>query len=100
MTNYEKLKITLRYWLLGMSQSNPDYIKCVEALEFASKFHTGLRKDGITPEFEHQLIITHYIRTLISNLEFPVETICASLLHDTSEDYNVSFEEIRDKFGQ
>jgi len=99
MNKYEKLKVSLRYWLLGMSQSNPDYIKCVEALEFASKFHTGTRKDGVTPEFEHQLVITHYIRTLINNLEFPVETICSSLLHDVPEDYDVSFEEITSKFG-
>ncbi len=99
MNKYEKLKITLRYWLLGMSQSNPDYLKCVEALEFASKFHTGLRKDGVTHEFEHQLVITHYVRSLINNLMYPVETICTSLLHDVPEDYDVSFEEITDKFG-
>jgi (p)ppGpp synthase/HD superfamily hydrolase len=99
MTRYEKLKISLRYWLLGMSQSNPNYLKCVEALEFASQYHTGLRKDGVTPEFEHQLVITHYIRSLINNLEYPVETICTSLLHDVPEDYDVSFEEINQKFG-
>lgn len=99
MNRYDKLKISLRYWLLGMSQSNPDYIKCIDALEFASKFHTELRKDGITPEFEHQLVITHYVRTLIPSLEFPVETICSALLHDVPEDYSISFDEINNKFG-
>lgn len=99
MNKYEKIKISLRYWLLGMAQSNLEYLKCVEALEFASKFHTGMRKDGVTPEFEHQLVITHYIRSLINNLMYPVETICTSLLHDVPEDYDVSFEEITDKFG-
>lgn len=99
MTNYEKLNVSLRYWLLGMSQSNLDYLKCVEALEFASKFHTGLRKDGVTKEFEHQLVITHYIRSLINNLQYPSETICVSLLHDVPEDYDVSFDEISNKFG-
>lgn len=99
MTKYEKLKLSLRYFLLGMSNSNPDYIKCVEALEYASKFHKGKRKDGVTPEFEHQLIITHYIRTILGNLMYPVETICTSLLHDVPEDYDVSFEEIEYKFG-
>jgi len=100
MTKYEKLKITLRYWLLGMAQSNPDYVKCVEALEFACNIHTGVRKDGKTPEFEHQLVITHYMRTLINNLLFPAETICASLLHDVCEDYDISYDEIERRFGK
>lgn len=99
MNKYDKMKISLRYWLLGMAQSNPDYLKCVEALEFASKFHTGKRKDGVTNEFEHQLTITHYIRSLINNLEYPSETICVSLLHDVPEDYDVSFDELTQKFG-
>lgn len=99
MNRYDKMKISLRYWLLGMAQSNPDYLKCVEALEFASKFHTGKRKDGVTNEFEHQLTITHYIRSLINNLEYPSETICVSLLHDVPEDYGVSFDELTQKFG-
>lgn len=99
MNRYDKMKISLRYWLLGMSQSNPDYLKCVEALEFASKFHIGKRRDGVTNEFEHQLTITHYIRSLINNLEYPSETICVSLLHDVPEDYGVSFDELTQKFG-
>lgn len=99
MKNFDKLKISLRYFLLGMSQSNPDYLKCLQALEFASNYHKGLRKDGVTPEFEHQLVITHFIRTLLPSLIFPSETICVSLLHDVAEDYDVSFEELTDKFG-
>lgn len=100
MTKHDKLKISLRYWLLGMAQSNPDYMKCVDALEFAASFHTGKRKDGVTPEFEHQLVIAHYIRTLTNNLEFPWEAICVSLLHDVSEDYDVSFDELTNRYGQ
>ena len=99
MSNFEKMKISLRYWLLGMSNSDQSYLKCVDAFEFAQKFHTGVRKDGFTPEFEHQLVIALYIRTLIKNLEFPSETICVSLLHDVSEDYNVSYEELLELFG-
>lgn len=99
MDRYEKMKISLRYWLLGMAQSDNRYMKCVEALEFASGFHTGLRKDGVTKEFEHQLTITHYLRSLINNLIYPSETICVSLLHDVPEDYSVSFDELTQKFG-
>jgi len=100
MSKYEKLKITLRYWLLGISQVNPEYNKCIEALEFASNIHNGKRKDGVTPEFEHQLIIAHYLRTLINNLMFPSETICVCLLHDVCEDYDVSYDEIERRFGK
>jgi (p)ppGpp synthase/HD superfamily hydrolase len=100
MSKYEKLKITLRYWLLGISQVNPEYNKCIEALEFASTIHNGKRKDGVTPEFEHQLIIAHYLRTLVNNLMFPSETICVAILHDVCEDYDVSYDEIERRFGK
>jgi len=30
-------------------------------MEFARSYHAGLRKDGITPEFEHQLSIALYV---------------------------------------
>ena len=66
MTKYEKLFISLRYWLHGRN-----YMKAAEALHFAACYHQGLRKDGATPEFEHQLTITHYLRTLENNLMFP-----------------------------
>lgn len=99
LEKFDKLNVSLRYWLLGMAQSNPDYYKCVDALEFAASFHTGLRKDGVTKEFEHQLTITHYIRTLTTQLIYPSETICVALLHDVCEDYDVSFDEIEKLFG-
>jgi len=99
MNKFEKLKISLRYYLLGASKTDKEFLKCIEALEFASSFHRGLRKDGITPEFEHQLVISHYIRTLINNLEYPCETIITTLLHDVPEDYDVGFDEISNKFG-
>lgn len=99
MEKFDKLRISLKYWLLGMSQIDKDFLKCVEALEFASKFHTGVRKDGITPEFEHQLTITHYLRTLMGSFKYPSETLCVSLLHDTPEDYDISFDDISNKFG-
>lgn len=90
----EKFHISLRYWLLGK-----DYTLALKAMEYASQFHTGLRRDGKTPEFNHQLSIASYIRTLIDGVVYPQETLAAAFLHDVCEDYDVGFEEINAKFG-
>ena len=93
MTQYEKLKLSLRYYLLGKG-----WYVAVDALEYGESVHTGVRKDGVTPEFEHQIRIAHYIRTL--DLMYPEETIAAALLHDVREDYNVPDRELVRRFGQ
>lgn len=93
MTNYEKQKLSLRYWLLGRG-----YYQAVDALEYAADIHTGTRKDGVTPEFQHQVEIAHYVRTL--PVDFPERTIAVCLLHDVREDYNVSDAELVRKFGK
>lgn len=90
----EKREISLRYWLQGR-----EYYAALEAMDFGKRYHTGFRKDGVTPEFDHQISIAHYVRTLIANLQFPEATICTVFLHDVREDYGVSDEEIRSKFG-
>ncbi len=96
MTNdFDKLKISLRYWLLGK-----EFYNAAEALEFASAYHTGTRKDGETPELQHQIEMAHHVRTLLPSLIYPEDTITAVLLHDTPEDYGVSFEVIEKKFNQ
>ncbi len=91
MDKYNKLKISIRYWLIGK-----EYFKALEAMDFASKFHTGTRKDNKTPEFMHQIEIAHFIRSLSPHLMYPEETFCLAFLHDVVEDYDVKIEEIRD----
>ena len=93
-TSYEKAFISLRYWMLGRNMHS-----ALRALEFASKFHTGTRKDGVTPEYFHQLSIAQYIRTLDQGLLHPEPTFAAACLHDVSEDYDVGFDEITSMFG-
>ncbi len=92
MTQYEKLKLSLRYYLLGKG-----WYVAVDALEFGESVHTGLRKDGVTPEFEHQIRIAHYLRSL--DCLHPEETIAAALLHDVREDYNIPDRELTRRFG-
>ncbi len=58
VAHHAKLLLDLRTWLYGK-----DYFLALDALEFASRYHRGLRKDGKTPEFFHQVFIVNYIRT-------------------------------------
>lgn len=92
MTAYEKLKLSLRYYLLGKG-----WHTAADALEFAESIHVGTRKDGVTPEFEHQIRIAHYLRSF--DCLYPEETIAAALLHDVREDYNVPDRELSRRFG-
>lgn len=90
---HKKLTIAIRYWLLGKG-----YLKALKAMEFARKYHVGKRKDGMTPEFQHQLEIVSYLRTLsLIDLEL---VITATFLHDVLEDYDVEQETIIDEFGE
>jgi (p)ppGpp synthase/HD superfamily hydrolase len=90
----DKRLIALRYWMLGKNYHN-----ALAALEFAMPFHSGTRKDGVTPEFEHQLIIASYIKTLNGILIHPEACLAAVFLHDTAEDADVGFPEIESLFG-
>lgn len=94
MNSYEKLKLSLRYFLLGKG-----YSSAASALEFAAKYHCGVRKDGLTPEFQHQIEITHFLRTLLPSFLYPEETLTASILHDVTEDYGVEISVIKEKYG-
>ena len=58
-----------------------------------------MRKDGVTPELQHQIEITHYLRTLLPSLMFPEETLTAALLHDVTEDYGVLSSTINERYG-
>ena len=84
----------LRYFLLGRQ-----YYRALDALEYGSSIHTGLRKDGVTPEYQHQVEIALYVTTLIGSLLYPEDTIIAILLHDAPEDYFIDHREISHRFG-
>lgn len=78
---FSKLYISLKFRLFGMG-----YIRALKFLEFCAEYHNGTRKDGVTPEFQHQLEIALFIMTLkgISDLE---NTLICALGHDLLEDY-------------
>lgn len=88
MTQFEKKLLTLRQQLIGAR-----YFNALAALEFAMKYHTGTRKDGVTPEFQHQVEIALYALTL-PDLRHREEIIATIMLHDTREDYHITAHEI------
>ena len=90
---HTKRQIALRYWLQGRG-----YYTALEAMDFAAGYHTGMRKDGVTPEFDHQISICHYVRSL-PDLIHEEDTIATMLLHDVMEDYDVKLRTIISLFG-
>ncbi len=91
--NYDKMRIALRYWLIGRG-----YFKAVEAMAFAEKYHNGKRKDG-AHEFSHQVSQANLARTLIHHFDNKEEIFIVIFLHDICEDKGISYEEIEKRFG-
>lgn len=90
---FKKKALTLRQYLHGAG-----YFNALCAMEFAAKYHTGTRKDGETPEFDHQISIALYALTL-PNLRYREEIIATIFLHDVREDYHVTDHEVRSLFS-
>jgi (p)ppGpp synthase/HD superfamily hydrolase len=93
---HRKHLAVMRGWLNGRN-----YFMAAEALEFAVHLHEGLRKDGVTPKFYHQLSIARFLLTLEPHFLHPEETLATAFLHDTPEDNDeiVTFGDLKDKFG-
>ena len=92
---FERHQVALRYWLLGKG-----WYTALDAMEYAAGIHTGKRKDGVTPEFAHQLAIASHVRTLTPHLGVNAEgAMAVAFLHDVREDYGREDAEIRNRFG-
>jgi (p)ppGpp synthase/HD superfamily hydrolase len=69
-----------------MSIVKKKYSLLLRAFDFAEPHHQGFRKDGVTPEFSHQLNILGFLLTQTKNMDDPAIVLALSLLHDTLED--------------
>ena len=87
--DYDKLRHNLRQWLLGR-----EYHIALAAMELGLQYHTGTRKDGVTPEFQHQVSQATFCRTLDGVLMHPEETLATIFLHDIVEDCEITPEEV------
>lgn len=91
---YQKISIALQHYLHGAK-----YNDALKAFDFAKQIHDGVRKDGITPEFQHQLEIALFVLTL-KDLDDEEGTIICALLHDTLEDYSyIKYHQIENLIG-
>ena len=93
--DYPKLKTAMRYWLLGRN-----YHLAHKAMEFGLEHHVGLRKDGVMPEFQHQMSQASYARTMETSLMYPDDTLATIFLHDVVEDTDVAQSTIYAEFGE
>lgn len=67
-----------------------------EAIIFAVNAHTGMiRKGTATPYILHPLETA----TIVATMTTAETTIAAAILHDVLEDTNVTYEELKEKFG-
>lgn len=81
--NYAKLKTAMRHYLIGRG-----FFRALDALEVGLRHHIGTRKDGVTPEFQHQLEQASYFRTIepLVSREMAETIYTVIFLHDTVED--------------
>jgi hypothetical protein len=93
LTKSSKRRIALRHYLQGAK-----FYKALRAMSYAEGFHQGLRKDNITPEFQHQIDIALYLITL-KDIPDEERAIIGALLHDVREDYEVSYSDICSEYG-
>jgi (p)ppGpp synthase/HD superfamily hydrolase len=91
---FTKRRIALTHFLAGRG-----YTTALKAMAFAERFHQGVRKDKVTPEFQHLLEVALHVVTL-RDLKDEEGTIAAALLHDVQEDYGVPEEELTGLFGK
>lgn len=75
-----------------------DFSLLQSAISYASREHRHqIRKDGKTPYVAHCFRVMVTIRHVF-DIPDPV-TLCAAVLHDTIEDTQADFDDLRDHFG-
>lgn len=95
-TEPNKAKTYLRSYLQGRRM-----FKALEAMEICLHYHNGTRKDGVTPEWFHQISIVLYLSTLEHCFGDDAEAIyIVAFLHDVVEDYDYPLESIKAIFGE
>lgn len=97
-TNYTKLIAQLRTQFVALARTDDRYNDCLSMLEYTAGVHQGVRKDGVTKEFYHQLSIVGLLLTQHRNLENPPLVYQAALAHDLGEDYPEHWDNLRTRY--
>ena len=82
----------LRHTLLGRH-----YFQAARALELMLDLHGGVRKDNVTPEWAHPVLVTLHLITLDGNWPagWADDLYAAAILHDTLEDKKITREQLQ-----
>jgi (p)ppGpp synthase/HD superfamily hydrolase len=95
LTSHEKARIALREWMVGRR-----FYLAATAMANAEPYHPGFRKDGVTPEFSHQIAIANHLRTLGLSDEDMQVVLIATFWHDTPEDKDLPIKVIANDYGE
>lgn len=89
--DYAKIRTFTKGYLTGKGWN-----MALRAMHFAEEHHTGFRKDGVTPEFEHQISQVLHAKTMLFGgvKEIAEQLLCTIFLHDVMEDYDVSRQQL------
>lgn len=93
--SYTDIKTTIIQYL-----DDNKYDIAKRSLIYAEENHNGLRKDGKTPEFQHQLEIVFYLLSLKLHKDVEEEVLTAAFLHDVLEDKDITDIEMQSIFGE
>jgi len=94
IAQFEKDYTALKSYMLGK-----EYYKALQAMAFAEQYHIGTRKNGYTPEFHHQISICWTIINLRGIDDLEEHCLALAFLHDVMEDYDISIDEMSQRFG-
>lgn len=77
---------------------NPDaeFDQVYKAFEFADRHHKGQKRNSGEDYIVHPL----HVALILAEMNMDVPTIIAGLLHDTIEDTEVTYDEVKDLFGE
>lgn len=75
---------------------NGDFTLLEKAYRLAANAHEGQLRESGDPYISHPVAVAH----ILAGLELDTTTIIAGLLHDTVEDTNCTYDEIKSTFGE
>lgn len=91
----KKLRIAVYHTMVGKC-----FFTACKAFQHAETIHNGMRKDGVSTEFSHQIWIASFILTLSLDSSFMEKLLIAVFYHDTCEDKDMSREELAKLYGE
>lgn len=100
MKNHYSIRYDKVFVYLKKEFEQDGFKNALKAMDRASKYHCGLRKNN-APEFSHQIEICLFLTTIpqLPAKEFLDDFYTAALLHDIIEDYNLSYELIENEYS-